>query len=121
MTRLRVAAVVLVAFLAVVAGDASGGVATSTGSDETSPGLTTGVGALGELLVPSRPSAAAAGWLEPGSAKTRLLAQAAVVALAVALLLLGVSALVRRRPGPPWHHLRRHSAVLRAPPLLPRP
>ena len=121
MTRLRVAAVVLVAFLAVVAGDASRGAATSARSQETSPGLTTGVGALGELLVPSRPSAAAAGWLEPGSAKMRPLPQAVVVAPAVALLLVAVSALVRRRPGLPWHHLRRHSAVLRAPPLLSRP
>ena len=121
MTRLRVAAVVLVAFLAVVAGDADRGVPAWARSPEPSPGLTTSVGGLGELLVPSRPSAASAGWLEPGSAKTRPLPQAALVAPAVALLLLGVSALVRRRPGPPWHHLRRHSAVLRAPPLLPRP
>ena len=120
MTRLRVAVVVLVTALAVVAVDAGRGVATSARSQEPSSGVTAGVGALGELLVPPRPSAAAAGWLEPGSSKTRPLPQAAVVAPAVALLL-GVSALVRRRPGPPWHRLRRHSAVLRAPPLLPRP
>ncbi len=112
-----VGAVVFAVLLAVVGVDA-GAQDTAAGQGPASSAHLTARGpGLGELVVPTRPSATA-GWAEPGSAKTRPYLHAATVSAAAALLVLLVAALRRRRPGPPWHHLRPHSAVLRAPPPL---
>ena len=121
MNRLRAVAAVLLLFLAVVAGDARAD-APPTGSQSPSPAMVTaGLSGLGELLVPSRASTVNAGWIDPTSAKGRPFPHPAVVATVAGLLLVLVAAVVRRRPGPPWHHRLRHSAVLRGPPLLLHP
>lgn len=119
MSRLK-AAVLVVAFLALLAGD-TGRETTAAGEPDPSARVTAGPAALGQLVVPTRPSLATTGWTEPGSSKTRPFPYDLARVTTAALLVLLVARLARRRPGPPWHHLRRHSAVLRAPPLLPLP
>lgn len=120
MSRLRAVAVVFVVFLAVLAGDPGRHPATAGGGSEPSARMTAGPSGLGELLVPTRP-AAAAGWVDPGSAKSRPSLHPAVLSSMAGLLVVLVAGLARRPPGPPWHHRRRHSAVLRAPPVLLHP
>jgi len=120
-SRRRAIAVVFVACLAVVAGDPGRHPGTGTGASEPSAGVTATASGLGDLLVPTRPSLATAGWADPASAKSRAFPQPAVVAAMAGLLVVLVAGLARHRPGPPWHLRRRHSAVLRAPPLLLHP
>ncbi|MDP8938003.1 MAG: hypothetical protein M3O23_09805 [Actinomycetota bacterium] len=121
MSRLRAAPAVLLAFLGLVVTDLGREGATGAPTSQPSTGITAGGAGLGQLLVPSRAPLAAAGWMEPGSSKTRPFPYDVGRVTTAALLVVLVARLARRRPGPPWHHLRRHSAVLRAPPLLPLP
>ncbi len=115
-----VIAFVFAAFLALVAVDGAGDATAADGSSDSSARVAGGRPGGGELLVPTRPSAAA-GRVDPGVATTRPFLEAAVVSAVATLLVALVAGLVRRRPGLPWHHRRRHSAVLRAPPLLLHP
>lgn len=109
---------VLVAVMALAAAGGAHGAATASGGTGSSAHVTAAVPGLGELRVPSRASVAA-GLAELGSGKARVLLHAAVLSIAALLLVVLVSGSGRHRPGRPWHHRRRHSAVLRAPPLLP--
>ena len=118
MSRARAVAVVFVAFLAVVASEPSRQQAMRHGASEPAAGVTATASGLGDLLVPTRPPVATAGWVDVTSAKSRLLPQPAVVATMAGLLVALVAGRARPRPGPPWHLRRRLSAVLRAPPLL---
>ena len=121
MSRRRAIAVVFVAFLAVVAGNPGHHPATETGGSDHSAGVPATAPGLGDLLVPVRPAVAGAVWVDAASTKSRLLQQPAVVAPIAGLLVVLVAGLACHRPGPPWHLRRRHSAVLRAPPLLLHP
>ncbi len=121
MRRLRAAPAVLLALLALVVTDLGREGATGNPTSQLPTGITAGGSGFGELLVPTRASLTTAGWIEPGGSKTRPSPFGAVGVTTAALLVLLVARLTRRRPGPPWHHLRRHSAVLRAPPLLLHP
>jgi hypothetical protein len=111
-----VGALVFAAFLALVAVDATPGV-TAADPSHSSARLTGGAPGLDEVVVPTR-SVAAAGRVDPGTSTARPFLDTAVVAVAAVSLVVLVTGAARRRPGSPWHHRRRHGAVLRAPPLL---
>jgi hypothetical protein len=107
---------VFVVVMALAAVDGGPGAATASGGPHSPAYVTAGGPGLGELRVPSRASLAA-GLVELGSGKARPLLHAAFLSAAALLLVVLVARSGRVETGRPWHR-RRHSAVLRAPPLL---